>query len=58
MYPCSTGVKALFDPSECTGTGPSSEVTDIPLTDRQRLKDDHLSIPFEVLESPTGDRTQ
>ena len=43
ISPYTTGLKALFNPSDFTGTTPTQQVTDIPLIKRQRLKDDHLS---------------
>ena len=46
---CTTGLKVLYDPSDCTGTTQATryntkcQVIGIPLT--KRLKDDHLSTP-------------
>ena len=37
---------------------PNSQVTDIPLTERQRLKDDHLSTSLWFFSLPLGYRTQ
>ena len=34
ISPYTTGLKALFNQSDCTGTAPNSQVTDIPLTGR------------------------
>ena len=33
---------------------PNSQVTDIPLTERQRLKDDHLSTSLRFFNLPLG----
>ena len=48
------GLKVLFDPSDWTKYSPSSQVTCIPLTERQRLKDDHLSTSFRFFSLPLG----
>ena len=34
------------------------QITNIPLTERQRLKDDHLSTSLKFFKDGTGDRTQ
>ena len=41
ISPYSTGLRALFNPSDCTGTVPPNSHS--PLTGRQRLKNDQLS---------------
>ena len=50
----------VLQDSKCYLTHPTvhvqlnSEVTDIPLTERQRLKDDHLSTSFRFYNLPLG----
>ena len=51
ISPCTTGLKALYDPSEVLS---NSQITDIPLTERQRLKDDHLSMSLRFFNLPLG----
>ena len=46
ISPCTTGLIALCDPAQVQ---PNSQVTNIPLTERQRLKDDHLSMSLRFL---------
>ena len=46
------GLKALYNPLDCTRYIPNSQVTDIPLTERQRPKDDHLSTFFRFFSLP------
>ena len=48
-----TGLKALYDPATAQ-VQPNFEVTDIPLTERQRLKDDHLSTSLRFFNLPLG----
>ena len=43
--------KALYNPSDCTSTG---QDTDISLTQRQRLKDDHLSMSLRFFGLSLG----
>ena len=45
----------LYDPSDCTSTAHAgSQVNHIPLTERQRLKDDHLSTSLRFFSLPLG----
>ena len=37
-----------------TQVQPTSQVTDIPLSERQRLKDDHLSTSMRFFSQPLG----
>ena len=43
-----------INPSLLHKYSPSSLATDIPLTERQRLRDGHLSMPMRFFSSPTG----
>ena len=43
-----------FDPSHLYKYGPSSQVTDNPLTERQRLKNDPLSMSLRVFSLQLG----
>ena len=54
ISPYTTGLKALFNPSDRTKYSPSSQVTCIPLTERQRLMDDHLSMSLRLFSLPLG----
>ena len=49
---CRTGLKALFNPSDCRSTAQAHQVTNIPLTEGQRLKDDHLSMSLRFFSLP------
>ena len=47
-------IKALLDSSWLHKYNPSSQVTDIPLTERQMFKDDHLSTSQRFFSLPFG----
>ena len=51
ISPCTTELKALYDSSEVL---PNSQITDIPLTERQRLKDNHLSMSLRFFNLTLG----
>ena len=53
-----SGLKALYDPSDYTKYSPSSQVACMPLTERQRLKDDHLSMSLRFFNLPLQGRIQ
>ena len=53
IFPCTTGLKALYDPPTVQVQS-NSQVTDIPLTERQSLKDDHLSTSLRFFNLPLG----
>ena len=57
ISPYATGLKALFNPCSCIQLhwySQNSPVTDIPLTERQRLKDDHLSTSLRFFSLTLG----
>ena len=47
ISPCTTALKLLYDPSNCTSTVQLSKK-------RQRLRDDHLSTSLEFFNLPLG----
>ena len=56
ISPCTTGLKALIKyMTHLTAlVQPNSQMTDIPLTERHRLKDDHLSMSLRFFSLPLG----
>ena len=59
MSPCTTGLNALYDPIQLYKYSPNSQGTDIPpKSERQQLKDGHLSTSLRFFSLPLGDRTQ
>ena len=52
ISPCTTGLKATFDPTQLHKCSPSSQVTDIHLTERESLMDDHLSMSLRFFILP------
>ena len=50
----STELKMLFDPSQLFKYTRRSSVIDIPQTERQSLRDDHLSISLVFFNLPLG----
>ena len=54
ISPCTSGLKALLGPSQLHKYSPSPEITVIPLTERQSLKDDHLSMSLRFFNLPLG----
>ena len=51
---CTTGLKALFDPSQPHKDSPDCPVTNISLTKRQRLQGDQLSVFLNKFIKPLG----
>ena len=49
MSSCTTRFKALVIHPDCTNKSPRPLVPGIPLTERQRLRDNHLSMPLGFL---------
>ena len=47
---CTTGLKVLYDPFVQS----NYHITDIPLTERQRLKDNHFSVSLRFFNLPLG----
>ena len=52
--PYTKGLKVQFDKTLLYNYSPSSLMTDIPLTERQGLKDDHLSMSRMFFSLPLG----
>ena len=55
ISPCTTVLKALYDPLDCTlQIQSNSQITDIPLSERQRVKDDHLPTSLRFINLALG----
>ena len=52
ISPCTSGLKGLYEPFVQVQS--NSQITDIPPTDTQRLKDEHLSMSLRFFNLSVG----